>query len=128
VWDSPCQSALNRPSCASCFGKIRKLVVATRPRHFGQNQRGDYRCGHSSTSNHPPRPSTRRLGGFVANGHSRCNCVSQAQRLGYERTALVTRSEMSLELGGGTGVEPLLDIGCQQICARTARPDRPAHG
>jgi hypothetical protein len=66
VWDSPCQSALNRPARASGSGKIRKLVVAARTRHFGQDQRCDESRGYCSTTNDPAHPPTRRFGGFVA--------------------------------------------------------------
>jgi hypothetical protein len=113
VWDSSCQSALDRPARAGCYGKIRKLVVATRPRQLRQDQRGDDSCGRCSTANDPSWPPTRHACGFALDDQSRHNGFSNAQRLSDQLRALNTRDKMSLELGRSVAIQLTINVGSQ---------------
>jgi hypothetical protein len=113
VWDSSCQSALDRPARAGCYGKIRKLVVATRPRHLWQDQRGDDSCGRCSPANDLSRPPARNSCRLVLDDHSGDNGFPYAQRLGNQLRALNTRDKMSFELGRSVAIQLTINVGSQ---------------
>src|SRR5262245_43293855 len=98
VWDSPCQSALDRPVRAGSCGKIRKLVIAPASRQLWQNDSRNNRRGDRARADGPANPAAR---GFVSSRlrlwPSRRDGLAKTQGFGYQLAAVEARRQMSVD-------------------------------